>query len=218
MTIKHNLEVLQFKIEKYCKIYNKKAALIDLVAVSKKQSKEKIYQAIDLGCKCFGENYIKETKEKWSQIRKDHKVTLHFIGHLQSNKAKDAVELFDVIETVDSKKLALEISKAVKKLEKNPDIFIQVNIGEEEQKGGVYPSEVNELVRYCQVECQLNVVGLMCIPPSDEEASPYFALLSEIAKENGLERLSMGMSSDFEQAIACGTSQIRIGTALFGSR
>lgn len=212
------MENLQYKIEKYCKIYNKKPASIDLVAVSKKQPEDKILEAINCGCKIFGENYINEAKEKWVQIKRDHDVKLHFIGHLQSNKAKDAVELFDVIETVDSQKLANEIAKAAKKLNKNPEIFIQVNIGQEEQKGGVDPSEVVSLVQYCKDECVLNVVGLMCIPPSEEAASPYFALLAKMVKENGLEKLSMGMSSDFEEAIACGTSQIRIGTALFGSR
>jgi len=218
MTIERNLYSLSYKIEKYCKIYNKKADLIDLVAVSKKVGQDKIIEAINLGCKTFGENYIQEAQEKWTEIKKNHSAKVHFIGHLQSNKAKEAVELFDAIETLDSKKLAKEISKYADKLDKNPEIFIQVNIGQEEQKGGVSLDDLGELVSYCRDECGLNLVGLMCIPPSEEESSPYFALLAKLAKENGLKRLSMGMSSDVEEAIACGTSQLRIGTALFGER
>lgn len=219
MVIKQNLDSLNAKIEKYCKIYNKKADLIDLLAVSKKVSEDKIIEAINLGCKSFGENYIQEAQEKWIEIRKKHsEVKVHFIGHLQSNKAKDAVEIFDTIETVDSKKLAKEIAKYADKLNKNPEIFIQVNIGEEEQKGGADLNEVSDLVSYCKDECGLNVVGLMCIPPSEEASCAYFALLAKIAKENNLKKLSMGMSQDIEDAIACGTTQIRIGTALFGKR
>jgi len=219
MAIKQNLDSLNYKIEKYCKIYNKKADFIDLVAVSKKVGEDKIKESINLGCKIFGENYIQEAKEKWTEIRKNHNdVKVHFIGHLQSNKAQEAVEIFDAIETVDSKKLAKEISKYSNKLKKNPEIFIQVNIGEEEQKGGVALSEVGELVSYCRDDCGLNLVGLMCIPPNEEESSPYFSLLAKLAKENNLKKMSMGMSSDYESAIACGTTQIRIGTAVFGKR
>lgn len=217
--MKQNLDALKFNIEKYCKIYNKKADDIDLMAVSKKMGADKIISAIELGCKTFGENYIKEAKEKWGDIKAKYPdVKLHFIGHLQSNKAKEAVEIFDAIETIDSQKLAKEVAKYAKKLEKNPNIFIQVNIGSEEQKGGVALEELEELVKYCRDECQLNLVGLMCIPPSQESACSYFALLAKLAREHNLSQLSMGMSADFEDAIACGTTQIRVGTALFGKR
>ena len=215
--IERNLLTIKNKISTACKIYNKDLNSVKLIAVSKNCDEEKIINAINCGCKIFGENYIQE-KDKWQKIKKDFPdPKLHFIGHLQSNKAKDAVELFDVIETLDNEKLAKEISKQAQKLQKNPEIFIQVNIGEESQKSGIMPNEVGDFVKLCN-ELKLNIVGLMCIPPSDELASPYFALLAKIAKENGLKQLSMGMSSDFEEAIAIGTTQIRIGTAIFGAR
>ncbi len=183
-------------------------------------SAEKICDAIDVGCKIFGENYIKEAKEKWPEIkRKFPEIKLHFIGHLQSNKVAEALELFDCIQTLDSKKLALILRKEIEKAgAKNPEIFIQINIGEEDQKSGIFPSEVSDFVKFSRDECGLNVTGLMCIPPAADLASPYFALLTKLAKKNNLENISMGMSSDFEEAIALGATHIRIGTAIFGER
>jgi len=217
--IEKNLLLINNKIRDFCKIYKKDSKKINLIAVSKTQEKEKIIQAINFGQKDFGENYIKESLEKWIEIKKIFpQVKLHFIGHLQSNKADEAVELFDFIHTLDSKKLALCLQKAVKKIDKNPQIFIQVNIGDEEQKGGVAINELADLVSFARVECDLNIVGLMCIPPSNEAPSPYFALLNKLAKENGLENLSMGMSADFEEAIALGASYVRVGSAIFGER
>lgn len=176
-------------------------------------------QAIQAGCEIFGENYLKESEEKWPEIKeKFPKIKLHFIGHLQSNKAAEAVALFDSIQTVDSEKLARIIKKEADKQQKNPEIFIQVNIGEEPQKHGIDPSQVADFVKLTRDELKLNVVGLMCIPPSDELASPYFALLAKIAKENKLPNLSMGMSADFDQAIALGATHIRLGSSIFGSR
>ncbi len=211
--------MLHNKIENCCKTYNKNKERVNLIAVSKVVTEEKIKIAIESGCKVFGENYIKEAKEKWPKIKEQYpEVELHLIGHLQSNKAKDAVKLFDVIQTLDSKKLALEIKKEVQKQQRNPQIFIQVNIGEEEQKGGIMPSEVVDFAKFIREECQLNLVGLMCVPPAGELASPYFALLSKLAKENNIEKLSMGMSADFEEAIALGADYIRVGTAIFGER
>ena len=192
---------------------------VNLIAVSKTIGQDKIIEAINLGCNNFGENYIKEAKEKWVKIKEIFpNIKLNFIGHLQSNKALEAVELFDAIHTIDSKKLALEIKKAAQKLNKNPEIFIQVNIGQEEQKGGFALDELDELINFTKNECGLNLVGLMCIPPSSEVASPYFALLSKLSKKYNLKRLSMGMSGDFADAIALGATDIRIGTAIFGSR
>jgi len=157
--------------------------------------------------------------EKWKEIRlKFPQIELHFIGNLQSNKAAEAVNLFDSIQTLDSKKLALILKKEIQKQQKNPQIFIQVNIGEEEQKGGIKPNEVKDFVKFCRDECNLNLVGLMCIPPANEAPSPYFALLTKLARENNLEKLSMGMSSDFEEAIALDATHIRIGTSIFGQR
>ena len=143
---------------------------------------------------------------------------MHFIGHLQSNKAGDAAELFDCIQTLDSKKLAISLKKEIDKRNKNIEIFIQVNISEEPQKGGVLPQDLKEFVEFSRDECGLNITGLMCIPAGEELASPYFALLNKLADENNLKKLSMGMSADFEQAIALNADYIRIGTAIFGKR
>lgn len=217
--IKQNLFLLNQEIKNTCKLYRRDEARVNLIAVSKMVGVEKIMAAIDCGCKDFGENYIKEAAEKWPEIReKFPQVKLHFIGHLQSNKAVEAVELFDAIHSVDSKKLAGEIAKAVKKLDRNPEIFIQVNVGEEEQKGGVELKELAELIDFVKNECGLNLVGLMCIPPLNEAGLAYFALLAKLAREYGLDGLSMGMSADFREAIALGATHVRVGTAVFGGR
>lgn len=219
LMIEKNLLLINNKIKDFCKIYKKDSKKVNLIAVSKTQEKDKIIQAINCGQKDFGENYIKESLEKWPEIKKDFpQVKLHFIGHLQSNKADEAVELFDFIHTLDSKKLALCLQKSVKKIGKNPQIFIQVNIGGEEQKGGVAINELADLLDFSIKECGLNIVGLMCIPPSNEAASPYFALLNKLARENNLASLSMGMSADFEEAIALNANYVRIGSAIFGER
>jgi pyridoxal phosphate enzyme (YggS family) len=217
--IEHNLFLIKDKIKSACKIYSQDVARVNLIAVSKTISAEKIREAIKVGCNIFGENYIKEAKEKWPQIKKDFpEIKLHFIGNLQSNKAAQAVDLFDFIQTLDSEKLALALKKEILKKNKNPEIFIQVNIGEEEQKNGIDPAKVKDFVKFSREECGLNITGLMCIPPTDESASPYFALLAKLARENNLEKLSMGMSSDFEEAIALGANYVRLGTAIFGER
>jgi len=217
--IERNLFSIEEKIKKSCQIYNRNKKEINLIAVSKKVGEVEIKKAISFGCKNFGENYVKEAKEKWGTIKKDFpEIKLHLIGHLQSNKAAEAVEIFDVIQTVDSEKLALNLSKEIKKQNKNPEIFIQVNIGEEPQKNGVMLKEIDDFINFCRNKCDLNLVGLMCVPPAFELASPYFALLTKIAKKNKLIQLSMGMSSDFEEAIAVGATHIRIGTAIFGER
>jgi PLP dependent protein len=216
--IERSLFLINGRIKKSCQIYKQDISRVNLIAVSKTIDAEKIYQAIDAKCKIFGENYIKEAKEKWPEIKvKFPEIKLHFIGNLQSNKASDAVELFDVIESLDSEKLALALKKEIQKQQKNPEIFIQVNIGEEPQKGGILPQELSNFVKFCRDE-NLNITGLMCIPPSNEAPSPYFALLAKLAKENNLKNLSMGMSSDFEDAIALGATHIRVGTAIFGER
>ena len=217
--IEKNIFLVNKKIANACKTYGQKAPNVNLVAVSKTVAAEKILLAITAGCKIFGENYIKETQEKWPEIKQKHpEIKLHLIGHLQSNKAKEAVELFDCIESLDSEKLARELQKEIAKQQKNPEIFIQINIGEEEQKGGIAPLQAHEFINFARNECKLNVVGLMCVPPAAELASPYFALLAKIAKENNLTELSMGMSADFTEAIALGATHIRIGSAIFGQR
>jgi hypothetical protein len=217
--IERNLLLINIKIKQACKLYSKDKSKVNLIAVSKTQKVEKIYQAIALGCKIFGENYIKESGEKWPEIKqKFPEIKLHFIGNLQSNKTAEAVDLFDVIQTLDSEKLALTLKKEIAKQQKNPEIFIQVNISEEPQKGGILPQDLKEFVKFSRDECGLNVTGLMCIPASDELPSPYFALLKKLADENNLKNLSMGMSSDFAEAIAMNANYIRIGTAIFGER
>jgi len=217
--IEKNLFLINQKINKACEIYARKACDVELIAVSKTIEQEKILLAINAGVKNFGENYIKESSEKWPAIKQKYpEIKLHFIGHLQSNKTREAVDLFDSIASLDSKKLAQELQKEIKKQGKNPEIFIQINIGEEIQKNGILPQEANEFISFAKDECGLNVVGLMAILPANEEPSPYFALLAKIAKENGLKKLSMGMSQDFEDAIALGSTHIRIGTAIFGTR
>ena len=217
--IEKNLYLIRQNIAKACETYNRKPEGVNIVAVSKTIASEKIIEAINLGCKTFGENYIQEAKQKWVDLRKNYpQIKLHFVGHLQSNKAKEAVELFDCIESVDNEKLAREISKEQKKQQKNREIFIQVNIGEEPQKSGVAIENLLNFVNFCKKDLELNVVGLMAVPPSNESASPYFALLAKLAYENNLAKLSMGMSADYEEAIALNSTHIRLGTAIFGAR
>ena len=217
--IEKNLYLIKQNIAKACKTFDRKPEDVNIVAVSKTIASEKIIEAIDLGCKIFGENYIQEAQQKWFDLRKNYpQIKLHFIGHLQSNKAKEAVELFDCIESVDSEKLAREIAKAQKKLQKNCEIFIQVNIGDEPQKSGIAVENLSSFINFCKNDLQLNVVGLMAVPPANENASPYFALLAKLAYENNLAKLSIGMSADYEDAIALNSTHIRLGTAIFGAR
>jgi pyridoxal phosphate enzyme (YggS family) len=217
--IEKNLYLINQNISKSCKAFDRKVEDVNIVAVSKTIASEKIIEAINLGCKIFGENYIQEAQQKWVDLRKNYpQIKLHFIGHLQSNKAKEAVELFDCIESVDNEKLAREIAKAQKKFQKNCEIFIQVNIGDESQKSGIAVENLSSFVNFCKKDLELNVVGLMAVPPSDVNASPYFALLAKLAKENNLSKLSMGMSADYEDAIALNSTHIRLGTAIFGAR
>ena len=217
--LEKNLYLINQNISKTCKAFNRKPEDVNIVAVSKTIASEKIIEAINLGCKIFGENYIQEAQKKWLELREKYpQIKLHFVGHLQSNKAKEAVELFDCIETVDNEKLASEIAKAQKKLQKNREIFIQVNIGDESQKSGIAIENLSSFINFCKNDLALNVVGLMAVPPSNESASPYFALLAKLAYENNLEKLSMGMSADYEEAIALNSTHIRLGTAIFGAR
>lgn len=219
--------MLRQKISKTCKAYNVAEKKINLIAVSKTVGAEKINQAIAAKINDFGENYLQEAKEKWPEIRaKFPQTKLHFIGGLQSNKTLECLENFDVIHSLDREKLALvfqkELAQKPELKQKNPEIFIQINIGQESQKSGIDPLQAKEFINFARHDCGLNIVGLMCVPPSDEEASPYFALLTKIAQENALKKLSMGMSSDFVEAIAFAQNidqlYIRIGSAIFGER
>jgi pyridoxal phosphate enzyme (YggS family) len=217
--MKNALILIEDKISRTCKTFERKASSVNFIAVSKMVPAQKIAQAIEFGVKNFGENYLQEAGEKWPAIKKNHpEITLHFIGNLQSNKVPQVVELFDVVQSLDGEKQALSFQKELKKNPRKIEFFIQVNIGEEPQKGGVDPKNLSDFVRFCRNNCELNVAGLMCVPPAGEAASPYFALLAKLAKENDLKNLSMGMSADFEEAIALGATHIRLGTAIFGDR
>ena len=194
-------------------------ASVKLVAVTKTFGPEHIQPVLDAGHRTFGENRVQEAKAKWPALRVRYPdVELHLIGPLQSNKAKDAVALFDAIHTVDRPKIAAAIAEEMAKQEKRLQLFIQVNTGEEPQKAGVLPKETASLLRHCRDELKLDIAGLTCIPPLDEEVGVHFAFLAKLARELGLQQLSMGMSADFEKAIAFGATHVRVGSEIFGQR
>ncbi len=189
-----------------------------LIAVSKVQPDGRVHDVLEEGHRCFGENRVQEAAGKWPDFRETFNgIDLHLIGPLQTNKAKQAVELFQAIHTLDRPKLATTLARLAQERGACPALFIQVNTGEEPQKAGVSPAEADAFVADCRA-LDLTIDGLMCIPPADEEASLHFALLAKIAARNGLSGLSMGMSSDFERAIALGATHVRIGSAIFGER
>ena len=192
---------------------------VKLVAITKVHGPERIVPALEAGHSLFGENRVQEAQGKWPALRERFAdLALHLVGPLQTNKARDAVALFDAIETVDRPKLAAALAKEMDRVGRRPDCFIQVNTGEEPQKAGVLPLEVDDFVTACRETYALPVVGLMCIPPIDEEPALHFALLRDMAERNGLTGLSMGMTADFETAIAFGATHVRVGTAIFGPR
>ena len=194
------------------------AGSVTLIAVSKVQPNERVQAVLEQGHRTFGENRVQEAEGKWPDFKQHFDgVDLHLIGPLQSNKARPAMELFDTIHTLDRIKLAKTIARLAQEIGRCPDLFIQVNTGEEDQKAGVLPADADAFVKECQA-LDLPVRGLMCIPPVDEEASLHFALLAKIAARNGLSDLSMGMSGDFEKAIALGATHVRVGSAIFGER
>jgi pyridoxal phosphate enzyme (YggS family) len=194
-------------------------AAITLIAVSKTMPTAAIEPVLDAGQRVFGENYVQEARAKWPPLRERIPgVELHLIGPLQSNKARDAVELFDMIHSLDRPSLAEALAKAIAKAGRRPRLLVQVNTGDEPQKGGISPAEADAFLAACRDRYGLKVEGLMCIPPADDPPSPHFALLATIAARNGLTQLSMGMSADFEAAIQLGATHVRIGSALFGPR
>lgn len=199
----------------YC---GRKADDITLVAVSKTHSAAEILPLLRAGQRVFGENRVQEAAEKFPALREQYPdLKLHLIGGLQTNKVRDAVALFDVIESVDRVELAEKLAAEIKKQGRNPSCFVQVNTGEEPQKSGVAPNAAAALVEKCRA-LGLNVVGLMCIPPANDEPSPHFAFLKKLARQSGVKELSMGMSADYPLAIQQGATFVRIGTALFGQR
>ena len=194
-------------------------AAVSLVAVSKTHAAEVIAPALQADHRVFGENRVQETKGKWPELRDRFPgVELHLIGPLQSNKAREAVELFDVVETVDRPKIAEALAAEIARAGKPVKLFVEVNTGAEPQKAGILPGDADAFLKHCRDALGLAIAGLMCIPPADEQASPHFALLAKIAAANGVPGLSMGMSSDFELGIQLGATHVRVGTAIFGAR
>ena len=192
---------------------------VTLVAASKTVPPEVLEQAIASGHRVYGENRVQEARAKWPELRARHpEVELHLIGPLQSNKAAQAVALFDVIHSLDRVSLCEALAKECARQDRRPKLLVQINIGCEEQKSGVLPDEADAFVKTCRETYNLDVVGLMCIPPVGEAPEPYFKLLAEIAQRNGLEVLSMGMSSDYALAVAYGATYVRVGSAIFGAR
>jgi PLP dependent protein len=189
---------------------------VTLVAVSKMQPWDAVAPVLAAGQKVFGENRVQEAQGRWAERRGE--ITLHLIGPLQTNKAAEAVVFFDVIETLDREKLARVLADEVQKQGRSPRLYVQVNTGEEPQKAGVIPADADAFIAACRTTYGLEPRGLMCIPPVDEPAGPHFALLAKIAARNGLAELSMGMSDDFETAIAFGATAVRVGSAVFGAR
>ncbi len=206
-------------VEAYLGVKNRIAAGVQLVAVSKTFGADDITPVLAAGQRVFGENRVQEAKGKWPHLRERFDgIELHLIGPLQSNKAAEAVALFDVIQTVDRPKIALGLAAEMKKQKRSLQCFVQVNTGDESQKAGVSVADADGFIESCRKEHGLDVTGLMCIPPVGQDPRPHFRLLREIARRHGLKSLSMGMSSDFEIAMAEGATHVRVGSAIFGAR
>ncbi len=209
---------IQIRVEAACKQAGRAPESVELIAVSKVQPNARVEAVLAQGQRVFGENKVQEAQGKWPTFKAAFGgVKLHLIGPLQSNKVKPAMSLFDAIHTLDREKLARRIATEAQARGASPELFVQVNTGEEPQKAGVLPADVDEFIKTCQ-GYDLKINGLMCIPPVGEEPSLHFALLAKMAARNGLSGLSMGMSSDFESAIALGATHVRVGSAIFGER
>lgn len=197
----------------------REANSVSLIAVSKFFDADSIRPALENGQRIFAENRVQEAQGKWPALREEYQgIELHLIGPLQSNKTAEAVALFDVIQTIDREKIAAAIAQEIKKQGRAPKLYVQVNTGLEPQKAGISPLETVAFIKRCREEHGLQIEGLMCIPPVDENPGPHFALLQKLARETGVEKLSMGMSSDYETAIAFGATSVRVGSAIFGDR
>ncbi|MGN6488583.1 MAG: YggS family pyridoxal phosphate-dependent enzyme [Devosia sp.] len=222
MTIENaaeRLENIHERIEKARRRFGPPPDRVELIAVSKTFDAAAIRPFLDAGQRVFGENRVQEAKEKWPELRASYDgIELHLIGPLQTNKAREAVALFDVIQSVDRDRLAGVLKTEMERAGRRLPVFVQVNIGLESQKAGIVPAEAVAFVARCRTEHGLEVAGLMCIPPDGEPAGPYFAHLAALGREAKVEKLSMGMSGDFETAIAMGATHVRVGTALFGAR
>lgn len=219
MTVVERFHQVRDAIARAASDVERKPEEVALVAVSKLFDADAITPVLEAGHRRFGENYVQEAKAKWPAVRERFAdVTLHMIGPLQSNKAKDAVELFDVIETLDRESLAKELAREIARQGRSPTLLVQVNTGEEAQKGGVIPQEADAFIARCRQTHGLEISGLMCIPPAEQPPAPHFALLAKIARRNELPILSMGMSADYEAAIQSGATHVRVGSAIFGAR
>lgn len=214
-----NLAGVREKIATAGQAAGRPADAATLIAISKSQSQARIRAALDAGQRVFGENRVREAQAHWSELRGAYPdLELHFVGHLQSNKVAEAVALFDVIHSLDRPKLARALAREMARSGASARLFVQVNIGEEPQKGGVAPAEAEAFIADCREEHGLEIEGVMCIPPADQEPSPYFALLAGIARRAALGYLSMGMTGDYEIAVRLGATHVRVGRAIFGER
>jgi len=218
-SIQANLQDVRTRIAVAEKEANRIKGGVSLVAVSKFHPLAAVEEAFAAGQKIFGENRVQEAAGKFSTLRESYKeIELRLIGPLQTNKVREAVQLFDVIETVDRPKLAESLASEMDRVGRRPNLLIQVNTGEEPQKAGLLPAEIDTFIELCRDKLCLPVIGLMCIPPIDDEPAMHFGLLSNMARRHGLKILSMGMSADFELAIRLGATHVRVGSAVFGSR
>lgn len=212
------LEQVRDEIARAARIADRKPDAVTLIAVSKTHDADAIRPLIAAGQRVFGENRVQEAEAKWPALRAETPgIELHLVGQLQSNKAEEAVALFDAIHSVDRASLVTALAKAMAKQDRRPACFLQVNIGDEPQKGGCLVADLPALVEQARA-ADLPIAGLMCVPPLETEPAPYFALLAKLARDHGLDGLSMGMSSDFATAVTIGASHVRIGSALFGAR
>jgi PLP dependent protein len=213
------LAAVEQEIARACKDAQRDRASVTLIAVSKTFGADAIMPVIDAGQRAFGENRVQEAKAKWPALISSYPgIALHLIGPLQSNKAKEAVALFDAIHSVDRRSICQALAKEIESQKKHPQLFVQINTGEEPQKAGVAPGEADAFLASCRDTYGLTISGLMCIPPVNEPPAAHFALTAKIAARNGLKNLSMGMSADFATAIMLGATHIRVGSAIFGHR
>jgi PLP dependent protein len=213
------LDRVRREIARSMKDHGREPDTVTLIAVSKAMPVERIRRVLMAGQRVFGENRVQEGQQKWPGLRAEFPgVELHLIGPLQTNKVKEALNHFDVIETVDREKLAAELAREIQESGRVPKLYVQVNTGAEEQKAGILPADADGFIRLCRETYGLEISGLMCIPPVDQPPSPHFALLGEIARRNGISNLSMGMSADSDAAIQLGATHVRIGSAIFGAR
>ena len=218
-SLPNGLAQVEQDIVRACKEARRERASVTLIAVSKTFDATAIAPVIDAGQRTFGENRVQEAKAKWPALVSAHPgIALHLIGPLQSNKAKEAVALFDAIHSVDRPSICEALAKEIESQNKHPQLFVQINTGEEPQKAGVAPGEADAFIARCRETYGLQISGLMCIPPVDEPPSAHFALTAKIAARNGLKNLSMGMSADFAEAIMLGATHVRVGSAIFGHR